>query len=504
MKYKKWNQAAPDRSAVLALVEAGLPALAATVLCARGVDTPEAAAAFLAAADAPLHDPMLLRDMDRAVERMERALAGNEYIAVYGDYDVDGITSTCLLTRFLSSRGARVIPYIPDRLEEGYGLNREAVELLADKGVTLIVTVDCGITAVEEARYAASLGLDVIITDHHECKDELPQAVAVVDPHRRDCGYPFPCLAGVGVALKLALALTPGSERERVLSEYADLAAIGTVADVMQLSGENRAIVRRGLQALARTRRPGLRALIREAGAEGKSLTASCIGFTLAPRINAAGRMGCAPVAAELLLTEDPGRAEALSHALCALNRERQSIEGRIYEECLARLERESAGQRRSIVLAGEGWHQGVVGIVASRLAEKYACPTFMICVQAGARAPAAPLGASTSSGRWNPAPTCWRASAAMPWPPALRSWRSTSAPSGSGSTAAWRSGPESTSWRPPWRWTLSCPTRTSSPWRRWPDWTSWSPMGPGTPSRCSPSAAVPSPPSLRWAAGGI
>ena len=384
MKYKKWNQAAPDRSAVLALVEAGLPALAATVLCARGVDTPEAAAAFLAAADAPLHDPMLLRDMDRAVERMERALAGNEYIAVYGDYDVDGITSTCLLTRFLSARGARVIPYIPDRLEEGYGLNREAVELLADKGVTLIVTVDCGITAVEEARYAASLGLDVIITDHHECKDELPQAVAVVDPHRRDCGYPFPCLAGVGVALKLALALTPGSERERVLSEYADLAAIGTVADVMQLSGENRAIVRRGLQALARTRRPGLRALIREAGAEGKSLTASCIGFTLAPRINAAGRMGCAPVAAELLLTEDPGRAEALSHALCALNRERQSIEGRIYEECLARLERESAGQRRSIVLAGEGWHQGVVGIVASRLAEKYACPTFMICVQDG------------------------------------------------------------------------------------------------------------------------
>lgn len=384
MKYKKWNQAAPDRSAVLALVEAGLPALAATVLCARGVDTPEAAAAFLAAADAPLHDPMLLRDMDRAVERMERALAGNEYIAVYGDYDVDGITSTCLLTRFLSARGARVLPYIPDRLEEGYGLNREAVELLADKGVTLIVTVDCGITAVEEARYAASLGLDVIITDHHECKDELPQAVAVVDPHRRDCGYPFPCLAGVGVALKLALALTPGPERERVLSEYADLAAIGTVADVMQLSGENRAIVRRGLQALAQTRRPGLRALIREAGAEGKALTASCIGFTLAPRINAAGRMGCAPVAAELLLTEDPGRAEALSHALCALNRERQSIEGHIYEECLARLERESAGQRRSIVLAGEGWHQGVVGIVASRLAEKYACPTFMICVQDG------------------------------------------------------------------------------------------------------------------------
>ena len=384
MKYQQWNIAQRSQGAYKAMERQGVPTLVAATLCARGMTDLAEAKGLLSSGEDQLQDPFLMKDMDLATARIGRALRNGEKIAVYGDYDVDGITSTCLLTRFLSSRGARVIPYIPDRLEEGYGLNREAVELLADKGVTLIVTVDCGITAVEEARYAASLGLDVIITDHHECKDELPQAVAVVDPHRRDCGYPFPCLAGVGVALKLALALTPGSERERVLSEYADLAAIGTVADVMQLSGENRAIVRRGLQALARTRRPGLRALIREAGAEGKSLTASCIGFTLAPRINAAGRMGCAPVAAELLLTEDPGRAEALSHALCALNRERQSIEGRIYEECLARLERESAGQRRSIVLAGEGWHQGVVGIVASRLAEKYACPTFMICVQDG------------------------------------------------------------------------------------------------------------------------
>ena len=384
MKYQQWNIAQRSQETCQTMERQGVPFLVAATLCARGMTDLNQVKALLSSGEDQLQDPFLLKDMDLAVARIGRALRNGEKMAVYGDYDVDGITSTCLLTRFLSSRGARVIPYIPDRLEEGYGLNREAVELLADKGVTLIVTVDCGITAVEEARYAASLGLDVIITDHHECKDELPQAVAVVDPHRRDCGYPFPCLAGVGVALKLALALTPGSERERVLSEYADLAAIGTVADVMQLSGENRAIVRRGLQALARTRRPGLRALIREAGAEGKSLTASCIGFTLAPRINAAGRMGCAPVAAELLLTEDPGRAEALSHALCALNRERQSIEGRIYEECLARLERESAGQRRSIVLAGEGWHQGVVGIVASRLAEKYACPTFMICVQDG------------------------------------------------------------------------------------------------------------------------
>lgn len=384
MKYKKWDQAAPERSAVQALAGAGLPPLAATVLCARGLSTPEAAREFLAAGEAPLHDPFLMRDMDRAVGRMERAITGNEYIAVYGDYDVDGITSTCLLTLYLRSRGARVLPYIPDRLEEGYGLNREAVETLHAQGVSLIVTVDCGITAVEEAGYARTLGVDVIITDHHECKDGIPAAVAVVDPHRRDCGYPFQCLAGVGVALKLALALTPEEERERVFLTYADLAAVGTVADVMQLTGENRAIVRHGLRVLDRTCRPGLRALIREAGAESKCLTASSISFTLAPRINAAGRMGRAQLAAELLLTEEPLRADELARELCALNRERQSIEGAIYEECLSRLEREFVGPRRSIVLAGEGWHQGVVGIVASRLAEKYSCPTFMICLQDG------------------------------------------------------------------------------------------------------------------------
>ncbi len=384
MKYKKWNLAAPDRGAIQALARTGLPPLACTVLCARGLDTPEKARAFLAAGSAPLHDPFLMKDMDRAVERLEQALLKSESIAVYGDYDVDGITSTCLLTRFLRSRGGRVTPYIPDRLEEGYGLNREAVDTLKAQGVAVIVTVDCGITAVHEAEYAAGQGIDVIITDHHECKDALPRAVAVVDPHRRDCGYPFHCLAGVGVALKLALALTPEEERDRVFGEYADLAAVGTVADVMQLSGENRTIVRRGLAALAHTKRPGLKALIKEAGAESKGLTASCIGFTLAPRINAAGRMGCAPVAAELLLTEDPQRAEELAHTLCELNRERQAIEADIYAQCLDRLVREGDGPRRSIVLAGEGWHQGVVGIVASRLAEKFSCPTFMICLQDG------------------------------------------------------------------------------------------------------------------------
>ena len=384
MKYKKWNLAAPERSAVERLRQAGLPALPALVLCARGLDSPGAAEDFLAAGEGPLHDPLLLRDMDRAAARLKLALERREPIAVYGDYDVDGITATCLLTQFLRSRGGDVIPYIPDRLEEGYGLNREAVDHLHRAGVRLIVTVDCGITAADETEYANSLGMEVIITDHHECKEVLPPAVAVVDPHREDCRYPFSCLAGVGVALKLALALTPPEERARVFADCADLAALGTVADVMSLTGENRTIVRQGLQALTHTRRPGFRALIREAGAESRCLTASCIGFTLAPRINAAGRMGRAWVAAELLLTDDTARAERLAKELCELNRERQAIEADIYQECLSRLERESAGPRRALVLAGKNWHQGVVGIVASRLAERYSCPTFMICLQDG------------------------------------------------------------------------------------------------------------------------
>ena len=383
MKYKQWNFCTPSGEVCRAMVAAGIPPLPAAVLCARGLDTPKKAWDFLDDRDSLLHDPFLLRDMDKAVQRIDCALTGGETIAVFGDYDVDGITATCLLTHYLQARGGRVIPYIPDRMEEGYGLNKEAVTHLKQKGVTLIVTVDCGITAVEETRYAASLGIDVVITDHHECKCDLPQACAVVDPHRCDCIYPFPCLAGVGVALKLVLALGGDEQREGLLEEYADLTAIGTVADVMQLTGENRAIVRRGLAALARTRRPGLRSLIREAGAEGRPLTAITIGYTLAPRINAAGRMGCASLAGELLLTDDPARAEELAKRLCALNRERQSIEGDIFEQCEARLDREG-GTHQAIVLASEGWHQGVIGIVASRLAERYSCPAFMICLQDG------------------------------------------------------------------------------------------------------------------------
>ena len=382
MRYKQWNETGGRREDA-PLRDAGIPALCAKVLAARGWSDPEQARKFLYE-DPPLHDPMEMKDMDRAAARLRRALDRGETIAVYGDYDVDGITATCLMTSFLRGEGGKVIPYIPNRLEEGYGLNRGAVEKLKNQGAALVVTVDCGITAVEEAGYAASLGLDVIITDHHECKETLPAAVAVVDPHRGDCPYPFKHLAGVGVALKVCMALAGPARTEELMAREADLCALGTVADVMELTDENRTIVRRGLEALARTGRPGLRALLREAGAEGKAVSSTSIGYTLAPRINAAGRMGRSEVAEELLLTRDPARAEGLARELCALNRERQELEGEIFAQCDLLVDTLPAGERDALVLAGKDWHQGVVGIVASRLTEKYGVPAFMICIQDG------------------------------------------------------------------------------------------------------------------------
>ena len=382
MRYKQWKIAHPSPEGRAQLERAGIPSLLACVLSARGVTEPEQAWKLLTPGEEPLLDPMLLKDMDRAVLRVTRALKRGETIAVYGDYDVDGITATCLLTDCLTRLGGRVRSYIPDRLEEGYGLNQEAVLHLARQGVTLIITVDCGITAAREVEFARELGIDVVITDHHECKQAIPEAAAVVDPHRPDCPYPFKGLAGVGVALKLAMAAAGPDRAGLVFREYADLAAVGTVADVMPMTGENRTIVQTGLAALAHPRRVGLAQLMEEAGLGDKPVTSVSIGYTLAPRINAAGRMGQADLAAELLLTRDPGRAAALAQELCALNRERQTIECEIFQECVQRLERRP--QSGVILLADEHWHQGVVGIVASRLTEKYSCPVFMVCLDQG------------------------------------------------------------------------------------------------------------------------
>ena len=382
MKYKEWKMPSGSPKARQVLEAAGIPPLLAAILSARGITQPDQARRLLTPRAEPVLDPMLLRDMDRAAARVRRALETGEHLAVYGDYDVDGITSTCLLTDCLRSLGGQVTPYIPDRLEEGYGLNLEAIQTLAAQGVTLIVTVDCGITAVEEVQFAAGLGVDVVVTDHHECKDPLPAAAAVVDPHRSDCPYPFKGLAGVGVALKLAMAVAGPEKGRQVFEDYADLAAVGTVADVMPMTGENRTIVQTGLAALAHPKRLGLAQLIQEAGLGERPITSVSIGYTLAPRINAAGRMGKAALAGELLLTHSPQRAQELAQELCQLNRERQSIEGEIFQESIQRLDHQP--QQGAIVLADPEWHQGVVGIVASRLSEKYGCPTFMICLDQG------------------------------------------------------------------------------------------------------------------------
>lgn len=320
---------------------------------------------------------MDLLDMDKAVKRVKKALERREHICVFGDYDVDGITATCLLTDFLRKRGGRVTSYIPARLEEGYGLNEIAVRALKEQGVKLIVTVDCGITATQEAALCRELGMELVITDHHECKSELPEAVAVVDPHRKDQPEPVLEMAGVGVAFKLASALH--GDQEALLDEYCDLLCLGTVADVMPLTGENRKMVWRGLQALANPKRVGLAALMAECGAHKPPITAGTIGYTLAPRINAAGRMGHVEIATELFLTTDAARAVELASQLCRLNRKRQDVESGIYRQAVSMLP--SGKAPKAIVLADETWHQGVVGIVASRLAEEYSCPTFLICL---------------------------------------------------------------------------------------------------------------------------
>ena len=377
MKFSKWHIAPAEEADIRRLGEAGYPQLVSQVLAARGISTAEEAAAFLEREDKLTISPFLMRNMDKAAARVQQAIANGERIAVFGDYDVDGITSTCLLTDFLTRQGADCTWYIPARLEEGYGLNETAIRNLHDLGINLIITVDCGITALEEAQLCKTLHIDLVITDHHECKQQLPDAAAVVDPYRKDSQYAFPYLAGVGVAFKLAAAVS--GDQNRVFEEYCDLVSLGTVADVMPLLGENRVLVTGGIASMQRCHRIGLLALMRECQLSPSAINSSSIGYTLAPRINAAGRMGQVELAAELFLTQDPYEAATLASSLCRLNRQRQSIEAEIYEDAVAMLG--SSKDPPAIVLAGETWHQGVVGIVASRLAEDYGCPVFLICL---------------------------------------------------------------------------------------------------------------------------
>ncbi len=380
MNRKKWKipYARPEYPEELR--QAGYGPLLSAVLALRGVRSAGEAQAMLHGGPETLHDPLLMADMGKARDRLLEAIRTGETVAVFGDYDVDGITATCLLTEYLRSKGLRCHPYIPDRSGEGYGLNKGALKSLREKGVSLVVTVDCGITAVEEALYARELGLDLVITDHHECGKALPEAVAVVDCCREDDRYPNKDLAGVGVALKLVCACE--GDQLAVLDKFADLAAIGTVADVMPLVDENRYLVRRGLEMMSRPTRPGLAAMFRETSVNPEKLTASTLSFSLAPRLNAAGRLGSPDIAARLLLSRDETEAGELAARLCALNRQRQEIELDIWRQAQALIPEQ--GPEGPIVLASEGWHQGVIGIAASRLTEQYSLPAVMICLSEG------------------------------------------------------------------------------------------------------------------------
>ena len=377
MREKLWQIPYDRPEAPEELLRCGCPPLLAAVLKLRGVSTAAEAERLFRGGLDTLHDPLLLQDMGRAAGRLRAAIRGGETVAVYGDYDVDGITSTCLLTDYLRGKGLRCLPYIPSRDNEGYGVNTAALDTLRAQGVSLVVTVDCGITARDEAAYARSLGMDMLITDHHECGGgPLPEACAVVDPKRDDDRYPNPYLAGVGVALKLACACE--GESAHLAERYADLVAVGTVADVMPLVDENRALVQLGLAKLHDDPRLGLAAMLKESGLDVNKITASSIGFGLAPRLNAAGRLGQTDIALQLLMTEEPEEAARLAAALCELNRKRQRIETEIWQEANAMLE--NCEPDGPIVLCSDRWHQGVIGIAASRLAEQYALPAIMIC----------------------------------------------------------------------------------------------------------------------------
>ncbi len=378
--------------AARALAEAiGLHPIAARVLVARGMATPEAGLAFLANGFESLPDPRLLKDMAKAVDRIIAAVEKNECVALYGDYDVDGVSSTALLKTFLEALGLSVAPYIPHRLHEGYGLNVEAIESLAARGMKLVITLDCGITSIAEIARANELGVDVLVVDHHATSTELPAALAVINPHQQGCDYPSKDLCAAGVTFNVCLALRRrlremgffDSRPEPNLKRMLDLVALATVSDVVPLLGSNRIFVHQGLKEIAQSSRPGLRALMSIAGIDG-SVTASHIGFRLGPRINAAGRLDDASLGLQCLLARDQSEGSRLAAALDDANRERQQVEGSILEEALAMGEAAIARGARGLALSQPHWHPGVVGIVASRLVERFHRPAVLIGVHDG------------------------------------------------------------------------------------------------------------------------
>lgn len=372
--------------------ELGICTNTAALLCLRGIDSTDAARRFLRKETCSFYNPFLIKDMDEAADRIILAINKGEKICVYGDYDVDGITSTSLLCLYLESKGVNCTHYIPDRNSEGYGMNIPAIELIANSGASLIVTVDTGVTAVDEVKFGKSLGIDFVVTDHHECKDELPDCI-VVNPCRRDCEYPYKALAGVGVVFKLICAVemalenkkdeVPAELLSRLFSEYAQIVALGTVADVMPATDENRLIISIGLSMMQKSPAPWCRSILDFYGFYGKKgsdkqISSSTIGYIIAPRINAAGRIGDVELAVKLFLTKSKAESDAYASELCELNRKRQVMENEIVEEAVEMIN-DSQNDEPFIVLSSDNWHQGIIGIVASRISERYSKPCILI-----------------------------------------------------------------------------------------------------------------------------
>lgn len=372
--------------------ELGICTNTAALLCLRGIESTEAARRFLRKETCSFYNPFMIRDMDKAADRVILAIKNNEKVCVYGDYDVDGITATSLMCLYLESKGLGCTHYIPDRNSEGYGMNTAAIESIAKSGISLIVTVDTGVTAVEEVKFGKSLGLSFVVTDHHECKDEIPDCT-VVNPCRHDCDYPYKALAGVGVVFKLICAIEMALENKRdevptellsrLFTEYAQIVALGTVADVMPATDENRLIISIGLSMMQKSPDPWCRSILDFYGFYGKKgtdkqISSSTIGYIIAPRINAAGRIGDVELAVKLFLTKSKAESDAYASELCELNRKRQIMENEIVEEAVAMIEATKSDDP-FIILASDNWHQGIIGIVASRLSERYSKPCILI-----------------------------------------------------------------------------------------------------------------------------
>ncbi len=362
--------------------KAGISKLLAKIFLSRGMNDAESIRQFLEPSMGELHDPFLMKDMDKAADRIIEAINKKQKIIVYGDYDVDGITGTSILADFLARAGISADFYIPDRIEEGYGLSAGAIDKIKEQGADLIVTVDCGVTAVDEVDYVSKLGMDIVITDHHECKPVLPKACALVNPHRPDCNYPFKELAGVGVVYKLITALCLKMGLGDMYNRYLDLVAVGTVADVVPLQGENRVIVKHGLKTIEATSNIGLKTLIEISGLKERKIDTWMLSFIIAPRINAAGRIGDAGRAVKLLTTENPQEAMTIAVQLNEENRFRQETEMEIFRQATEIIETDpSYRDEKVLVISGKGWHHGVIGIVSSKITEKYYKPSILFSI---------------------------------------------------------------------------------------------------------------------------